>query len=379
MEIDGVAMIWRRNAVTAVLCAVLAVLAPATIAAGVPPALRVCADPDNLPFSSDRPATKGVYLEIADLVARDLGIPLEVFWWRTYFGKRAMRLTLLAGRCDLHIGLPARKGFMGRKIAVTKPLLELGYALAVPKGMAVSTLADLEGKTVAVLFNTPAQNVITSVEGIGTFTVKTPDEAMAALARGDADAAFIWGLSAGYYNKTLYNSAYRLIPTTGPRLSWRVAIGVRGEDKALRALLDEQIAKHRDAITRIAAKYGLPGGPSLRLDWLPEGARSDERDRAEAAKRGRQAAVAAANAAEAHKGRMLFNGGFACAHCHGPNAVSSIPKRDLRSFNKRYGERADEVFRKSVIEGRVGMPAWKGSINDEQLARIKRYIDSVQR
>ncbi len=89
--------------------------------------------------------------------------------------------------------------------------------------------------------------------------------------------------------------------------------------------------------------------------------------------------VAAANAAEAHKGRMLFNGGFACAHCHGPNAVSSIPKRDLRSFNKRYGERADEVFRKSVLEGRVGMPAWKGSINDEQLARIKRYIDSVQR
>lgn len=375
-------MIWRRNAVTAVLCAVLAVLAPAAaIAAPTPPALRVCADPDNLPFSSDQPEKKGVYLEIADLVARDLGIPLEVFWWRTYFGKRAMRLTLLAGRCDLHLGLPARKGFMGRKIAVTKPLFELGYALVVPKGMAVSTLSDLKGKTVAVLFNTPAQNVITSVEGIGTFTVKVPDEAMAALARGDADAAFIWGLPAGYYNKTVLKSAYRLIPTTGPRLTWRVAIGVRGEDQALRALLDQQIAKHRAAIDRIAVKYGLPGGPSLRLDWLPEGARSEERDKAEAARRERQAAVLAANAGEARKGRMLFNGGFGCAHCHGPNAVSALAERDLRSFNQRYGERADEVFRKSVIEGRApkGMPAWKGSIDDEQLARIKLYIDSVQR
>ena len=47
----------------------------------------------------------------------------------------------------------------------------------------------------------------------------------------------------------------------------------------------------------------------------------------------------------------------------------------------RYGVRADEVFRKSVIEGWApkGMPAWKGAIDEEQRARIKLYIDSVQR
>jgi len=56
-------------------------------AAGEP--LRVCADPDNLPFSSAEGGGRGISLEIAQLVADALGRPLEPVWTVTVFGKRA--------------------------------------------------------------------------------------------------------------------------------------------------------------------------------------------------------------------------------------------------------------------------------------------------
>ena len=41
--------------------------------------LRVCADPNNLPFSNER--GEGFENRIAELVARELGRPLEYVWW----------------------------------------------------------------------------------------------------------------------------------------------------------------------------------------------------------------------------------------------------------------------------------------------------------
>ena len=342
-----------------------------------PSSLRVCSDPDNPPFSSDDPKERGLYLDIADLIARDLGIPVEVFWWRTHVGKRAVRLTLLAGRCDLQFGLPTQKGFMGRRVAVTKPIFRHSYAIVVPKDQPFSGLDDLRGKTVAVLFNTPPQNLLAREEDIRMVTFRDPDEAMAALARGEADAAFIWGPPAAWYNKSKLKGAYRVVPTEGPRLAWNVAIGVRGKDEALRRLLDDEIDRLQDAIGRLAAKYGLAGSEPLVLEWLPRQAGSGERGEAGGKETKRQVA----SAEIVRKGRRLFNGVLGCAHCHGPNAVVGLRKRDLRRLNKRHGEKAGEVFRTTVLKGRIkkGMPAWKGNISEARLAAIKAYLDTVQK
>ncbi|HWC64849.1 MAG TPA: hypothetical protein VG777_02120, partial [Thermoanaerobaculia bacterium] len=78
---------------------------PATSAAPAPPAgeLRVCADPNNLPFSNDR--GEGFENALARLVARDLGRKLSYFWWPQRRG--FARQTLKSGRCELVIGVPS--------------------------------------------------------------------------------------------------------------------------------------------------------------------------------------------------------------------------------------------------------------------------------
>ena len=93
------------------------------------------------------------------------------------------------------------------------------------------------------------------------------------------------------------------------------------------------------------------------------------------------AAAAPAAAADIDEGRKLFNGGFGCSHCHGPNAVIKSRRRDLRRMQKKHKAKADAVFQEAVRNGRQskGMPSWEGLITPEQLAKIKAFIDSVQK
>jgi hypothetical protein len=71
----------------------------------------------------------GLYVELGRRIADRLGRPFEPVWTLGYFGKRAVRTTLLAGRCDGFIGLPDDPGFMGPRLIFSKPVLRLGYAL----------------------------------------------------------------------------------------------------------------------------------------------------------------------------------------------------------------------------------------------------------
>ena len=63
-------------------------------------ALRVCADPDNLPFSKSEGPEKGLYVELAEMVAKRLGTPIEYTWWLTYYERRALRNTIQQDDCD---------------------------------------------------------------------------------------------------------------------------------------------------------------------------------------------------------------------------------------------------------------------------------------
>src|SRR6185503_2822247 len=125
-----------------------AVAAPAA----VPDVLRVCADPDNLPFSAAAGAARGLYVDLAELVAARLGARTEYAWWHTDYGQRAVRNTLLADRCDVFFGLPDDKAFMGRQVDRTTPFLDVGYAVVVPPAFAFASLEDLKRVTVAVQF-----------------------------------------------------------------------------------------------------------------------------------------------------------------------------------------------------------------------------------
>src|SRR5699024_7828161 len=78
-----------------------------TLLAPTPPAgadevqpLRLCAEPTILPFSSDNPAMPGLYLEVGQALGKALGRPVVYDWYKSYFGKRTVRVTLLGKQCD---------------------------------------------------------------------------------------------------------------------------------------------------------------------------------------------------------------------------------------------------------------------------------------
>jgi mono/diheme cytochrome c family protein len=77
-------------------------------------------------------------------------------------------------------------------------------------------------------------------------------------------------------------------------------------------------------------------------------------------------------------GRELFNG--TCAHCHGPDAVQSERRINLRLLRHRYGDRMDEVFHETVTHGRPskGMPNWSSVFTEDDFRNILAFLKTVQ-
>ena len=203
--------------------------------------LRLCADPTNLPFSSDNPSTPGIYLEIGQALARALGRPVAYDWYKSYFGKRTVRVTLLGKQCDAMIGLPLSEDFMGPSVIFSMPIAKEGYALVTAKGRKVSSIDDLKAHRVAVQYQTTPQNLLALRDEIEKVTVLSPEEGMKALDQGKADVAFIWGPVAGWLNKTEYNDRYTIQTTDGVGLLWPIAIGFAKTSKELRDQVDAQL------------------------------------------------------------------------------------------------------------------------------------------
>jgi polar amino acid transport system substrate-binding protein len=388
------------------------------------PALRLCADPTNLPFSSDDPAKPGLYIEIGDAIGKALGRPVTHVWYRTYFGGRAVRVTMLAKQCDAMIGLPDSEDFMGPKVIFSKPLFTLGYGLVAPKDQPIASLEALKGKRVAVQFETEPQNIVGPRDDMTAVTVLSPEEGMKALAEGRADAAFLWAPSAGYLNKTAYGDRFAVTPVEGARLTYPAAVGFAKASGALRDSIDAALPEVSKQFPALLAKYGL--GPD-------EGAAAAAAEKPAVIEKAAVVATApapatdaptpaapaapAAPASDAHpaqtaalpdakasgrpagdgtgefdvapappppdeklisEGKEVFNG--TCAHCHGPDAEQSVKKIDLRRLKLRYGDGAINMYWKTVHEGRPakGMPTWKGVFTDEQFTEIEEFLLSVQ-
>ena len=261
------------------LVAVLAITC-ATACGGRDPAaprvLRVCADPNNLPFSNAR--GEGFENRIAELVARELGAELAYEWKPQRRG--FLRTGVNAGACDVVLGLAAGV----EMAATTQPYYESSY-------VAVRRAADgdvgplsLDDPTLAGLrlgvqvigddyTNSPPAHALARrglARNLRGYTVygdyaedSPPADVVRAVALGEVDVAFAWGPIAGYHAR---RSAVplQIVPLasgdpTDPPMRFAIAMAVRKDDDALRAELDHVIATRRDEITAILAAYGVPG------------------------------------------------------------------------------------------------------------------------
>src|SRR2546425_1810591 len=235
-----------------------------------PKTLRVCADPNNLPFSNDK--LEGFENKIAALVTQDLGAQLSYTWWPHQRG--LVRRTLNEDLCDVLIGVP--KGY--DPVLWTTPYYRTAYVIASVKerGLQITSLDDprLSQLKIGVHVNTPPHDALTQQGIVGDNVVvyrlfytpqphpdEPPSKPLEDLLAGTIDVALVWGPWAGYF-VTKRSAPLELVPLRGggpaTPFTFDISMGVRKGDKALKAELEEAL-KHKAAdIKAILEAYGVP-------------------------------------------------------------------------------------------------------------------------
>src|SRR5712672_580130 len=233
-----------------------------------PKVLRVCADPRNLPFSNEK--GEGFENKLAELFAEKLQKKPDYMYFPQATG--FVRVTLGSHRCDVIMGFP-----QGDDLAQgTNPYYRTAYALVAKQGGGLDDVATLEdgrlkGKHIGIVAGTPpATNM--AVNGLMANAKPYPlmidtriDSSAAAmmgdLAKGEIDAGVLWGPIAGFYARKA-NPPLHVTPlvkeTTGPRLIYRIGMGVRSADQNWKRQLNRLIQENQPAINRILLDFGVP-------------------------------------------------------------------------------------------------------------------------
>ena len=236
--------------------------------------LRVCADPNNLPFSNER--REGFENKIADMIAEDLHASVSYTWWAQRRG--FIRNTLNDSKCDVVMGVPASFDMT----AVSLPYYRSSYVFVSRKdrNLDVESFDDpaLRSLRIGVQLvgddgaNTPPVHAlstrgITGLKGFpvyGDYRDATPTAPIVdAVVNGGVDVAIVWGPQAGYF-ASRQSVPLRIVPVS-PQIDlpfmpevFDIAMGVRRQDKALKDELDSAIVRNRAAIDAILDEYRVP-------------------------------------------------------------------------------------------------------------------------
>jgi len=239
------------------------------------PLLRVCADPNNLPWSNQQ--QQGFENHIASLLANDMGMQVSYVWYPQ--GEKFFRNTLNAGVCDVVMGVPSGM----EKTATTRPYYTSSYAFISrqDRHLAISSLDDPRLRTLKIgvhilsepedtlppVYGLISRGLVRNLVGysiFGNLTEKNPSaDLIRAVLNRDVDVAVVWGPLAGYFARQSTVPLRVTAIETDPRnpalpMIFRIAIGVRPQDEALCRRLDAEIARREPEIHRLLAAYGIP-------------------------------------------------------------------------------------------------------------------------
>jgi mxaJ protein len=248
--------------------------------------LRICADPNNLPFSNSR--QEGFENKLANIIARDMNARVRYTWWAQRRG--FIRNTLNAGKCDVVMGVPSsfelalttnsyyRSTYMfvtrkDRNIDVRSfddPILRT-------LRIGVHLIGD-DGANTPPVHALSSRGVVGNVRGYmvaGDYSRPNPPARLVeAVVNGDVDIAIVWGPLAGYFAKAP-NTVLSLVPVS-PAIDlpflpqvYDISLAVRRGDKSLKAELDAVLEREREKIATLLKEYGIP-----RVDGATSVARS---------------------------------------------------------------------------------------------------------
>jgi mxaJ protein len=263
----------RRPAILACVGLLLNVLM-ASAAAQEPPvprtALRVCQDPNNLPFSNL--AGEGIENKIAEVFGKALGLPVTYYSFpqRMAFIRNTLRFKVPGEDypCDIVIGVPA--GF--DQVSVTKPYYRSTYALVFPKGKGldqVSSVEDflrldpakLKALRIGVYDRSPASDWLSKhnlVEQGVPYQLLNADPQQYP---GEIDAAIVWGPIAGYFAQRVKSPALVVVPMKserGVKFDYQMSMGVRYGEREWKQQVEGLIDAKQAEIQAILKEYGVP-------------------------------------------------------------------------------------------------------------------------
>ena len=248
--------------------------------------LRVCADPNNLPFSDENRA--GFENRIVEIVANDLNANVTYTWFAQRRG--FLRNTLNAGVCDLVPGVPAGMDML----RTTRPYYRSSYVIVrQPNTPVIASLDDPALKRVKIGVqligsngaNSPPvhelarRGIVDNVRGFmiyGNCAGPAPaPPIISAVSSGEIDVAIVWGPPGGYFaSKEIPPLEVEPLSSNGLNtqlpVTFDIAMGVRKREVELAAEIDRSLLRHRREIDAILAAYRVP---------VPDGAYETTRER----------------------------------------------------------------------------------------------------
>jgi mxaJ protein len=250
------------------LCCVLLIISIAAV--GQRRELRVCADPNNLPFSNTK--QQGFENRIADLLAKDLNAHLTYVWQR--MGRGFVREYLNKSECDLLIGIPSNY----RPVLTTSPYYRSTYVFVSRRSANLDVTSfnspELHGMKIGIqvleeeytppgeaLARRGLQSAI-----VGYDTTDDAESIVRAVAEKQVGIAVVWGPLAGYFAQK-YHGDLVLTPVEpqvdppGLPFTFAISMGVKKSNVELRDELDRFLAHRQNEIRKILTQYGVPQLP----------------------------------------------------------------------------------------------------------------------
>lgn len=247
---------------------VLALIVLLSTAAFAQP-LRVCADPDNLPYSNSR--QQGIENALAQIIGRKLHRPIEYHWARNR-GRGFVRETLNAHACDVLLGIPT--DFRG--VLTTEPYMRSSYVFVRRKAskLDLNSIDDPQLRSLKIGvqmldddYSPPGKSLghrglvanLVPFDTVGGDASKI----ITAVAQGKVDVAVVWGPLAGYYARQqrvplVLTPIEPEIDPPGIPFTFQISLGVRQNDSALRDQLNAALAHSRPEVRRVLTRFGVP-------------------------------------------------------------------------------------------------------------------------